>query len=86
MAKSSVCLTKNQKKVCENVGLKIKLDVQIQIMESEYKEIIELFELFDYFSEERFHNYTSCFNVKLKETKRDLKNTENRLAYNMVRC
>jgi phenylalanyl-tRNA synthetase beta subunit len=55
-------------------------------MESEYKEIIELFELFDYFSEERFHNYTSCFNVKLKEAKRNLKNTENRLAYNMVRC
>lgn len=86
MAKSSICLTKNQKKVCENVELKMKLDIQIEIMESEYKEIIQLFELFDYFSEERFHNYTSCFNERIIVLKKLLKNTENRLAYNMVRC
>lgn len=86
MKNDNYIFTINQQKVCENVELKMKLDLQIKNMELEYKEILELFELFDHFSEKKFHNYTNCFNVKLKKAKRNLKNTEKRLKYNMIRC
>lgn len=86
MSKDDNFFTINETKVCQNVELKMKLDVQIEILESEYKEVMDLFELFDHFSEIKFHNYTSYFEKKLKELKRLLKNTEKRLKYNMVRC
>jgi hypothetical protein len=86
MSKENYAFTINQQKVCENVELKMKLDLQIKNMELEYKEILELFELFDHFNETKFHTYTSSFNKKFKEIKRNLKNTEKRLKYNMIRC
>ena len=78
--------TINQEKVCENVELKMKLVVQIEILESEYKEVMDLFKLFNHFSEKRFHNYTSCFNERIIVLKKLLKNTQKRLDYNMIRC
>lgn len=82
----NLIFTINQQKVCENVELKMKLDVQIKILESEYKEVMDLFELFDHFSEKKFHNYTCCFNEKIIILKKLLKNTKTRLDYNMHRC
>ena len=79
-------LNKNQAKVCENAGIVLKLEYSLRTLESEYKEVMELFELFDHFSEIKFHDYTCSFNKKSKELKRLLKNSEKRLNYNMKKC
>ena len=86
MSKSNVKFNKTQLKVCENVEFKYSLNSKLQMLESEYREILELFGLFDHFTEKKFHIYTLCFNEKIIEIKKLLKNTEKRLNYNMVRC
>jgi len=76
----------NQLKVCQNVEMKMKLDVQIEILESEYREILELFKLFDHFNENKLNKYSACFGEKIITLKKLLKNTQKRLDYNMIRC
>jgi uncharacterized protein YqgV (UPF0045/DUF77 family) len=84
----------NETKVFENSGLKMQQKFVLQTLEKEFDEIMELLQLFG--SKEshtklqklndKYDKYVTIFEPKIKEAKRELKNTEKRLNYNMNRC
>tara|TARA_B100000212_G_C27066428_1_gene402039 strand:- start:110 stop:355 length:246 start_codon:yes stop_codon:yes gene_type:complete len=78
--------TRNQIKVYENNLLKIQQEFKLKELEEEYKEILELFQLFDYINNKKIYYYTEFFQKKIKQYKRTVYNTNKRLNYNINKC
>ena len=78
--------TGNQIKVYENNLLKIQQEFKLLQLEEEYKQILELFQLFDYINNQKIYYYTEFFQKKIKEHKRTIYNTNKRLNYNINKC
>ena len=78
--------TKNQIKVYQNNLLKIQQEFKLKELKKEYKEILELFQLFDYINNQKIYYYTEFFQKKIKENKRTIYNTNKRLNYNINKC
>ena len=75
--------TRNQIKVYENKLLKTQQEFKLKQLEEEYKEILELFQLFDYINNKKIYYYTEFFQKKIKQYKRTVYNTNKRLNYNI---
>ena len=92
----SVTFSNNEIKVYQNSCIKIKQETLLQSFNHEFKEICCLIELFNKGEEENFEkidrmgkkleNYTLYFEGKIKELNRLLRNTNNRIKYNIERC
>ena len=75
---------KNQLKVYQNSCLKIKQETNLIILQNEYQEILELFQLFDHVNhlQNYYYNY---FKKKIIQNKRLIYNTNKRLNYNIYK-
>jgi len=82
----NMSFTRNQIKVYENNLLKIQQEFKLKEIEEEYKEILELFQLFHYINNQKIYYYTEFFQKKIKENKRIIYNTNKRLNYNINKC
>lgn len=90
----SYSYTQNEAKVYSNSCLIIIQELELLTLESEFKEILDLLELFGQNEDSKkldllnhkVRSYIEVFEPKIKDARRTLKNTDNRLKYNMERC
>ena len=86
--------TPNEEKVYSNTCLKMFQEIKLHTLESEFKEILDLIELFGQTADDKklfkldnkLKHYNSYYKPKIKEAKRLFVNTDKRLNYNMQRC
>ena len=73
---------KNKFKVYQNSCLKLKQETNLILLQQDYQEILELFQIFDHVN--HLHNhYSNYFQKKILQNKRLIYNTNKRLNYNI---
>ena len=84
----------NEKKVYFNRKLEILQNTEIIILEDEYNEVLQLFNLFAFgessekkeLLNKKMERYRDIYLPKINELKRIANNTKSRFKYNMNRC